>query len=101
MLLSVNAAPMSRSDNSLSEAIAPRLVAVREARGYKTTLAASKASGVGNSTLARYEAAQRCPSVECLLKLSRTYDVPLDFLCAGITGCVDPDLLAKLDLKQG
>lgn len=91
---------IKRPPETIPTMIAMRLVAVREARGFKTTTAAAEASGVSNSSLARYEAAERYPSLESILKLSRTYDCSLDYLCRGITGCLDDDLRAKLDLRE-
>lgn len=98
--LAINAGMAQTIDPSVKAAIAARFSAVREARGFKNIHLASKASGITYSVLDRVENADYYPSVETLVKASRTYDVPVEFLIEGVTGRVDPELLAKLDLKR-
>ncbi|MFE9410542.1 helix-turn-helix domain-containing protein [Streptomyces sp. NPDC006704] len=67
------------TDDEVLGAVGPRLRALRRERG--TTLAALAATtGISESTLSRLESGQRRPSLELLLPLARTYDVPLDDL---------------------
>ncbi|MEV7186590.1 helix-turn-helix domain-containing protein [Kitasatospora sp. NPDC093102] len=60
-------------------AMGPRLRAVRERHGHTLT-EASRASGVGLSTLSRVENGRRKPNLELLLHLARVYGVSLDEL---------------------
>ncbi len=70
---------MTDSDEEVLEAVGPRLRALRRRRGY-TLAELSAATGISESTLSRLESAGRRPTLELLLPLSRTYDVPLDDL---------------------
>ncbi|QDQ96116.1 helix-turn-helix transcriptional regulator [Tomitella fengzijianii] len=62
--------------------VGPRLRAVREQRGATLT-DVSAASGVSVSTLSRLESGSRKPTLELLLRLARTHDVPLEELVNG------------------
>ena len=67
-----------RIDNVLA-AVGPRLRALRKHRG--STLAdLAAATGISESTLSRLESGQRKATLELLLPLADTYDVPLDDL---------------------
>lgn len=81
------------SDDDVLDAVGPRLRALRRERGI--TLA-DLASGIGvsESTLSRLENGQRRPSLELLLPLARTYDVPLDDL-VGAPRTGDPRMHLK------
>ena len=60
-------------------AVGPRLRALRQRRG--TTLGQlSEETGISVSTLSRLESGQRRPTLELLLPLARTHQVPLDEL---------------------
>jgi transcriptional regulator with XRE-family HTH domain len=61
------------------ELVGPRLRHVREHRDLTITDVASR-TGISKSTLSRLETGQRRPTLELLLALARTYDVPLDEL---------------------
>ncbi|RJQ73809.1 helix-turn-helix domain-containing protein [Pseudonocardiaceae bacterium YIM PH 21723] len=56
--------------------VGPRLRALRTDRGLSLT-ALSAATGIGKSTLSRLESGQRKPTLELLLPISLTYQVPL------------------------
>ncbi len=60
-------------------AVGPRLRALRRDRGI-TLAELSAVTGISESTLSRLEGGQRRATLELLLPLSRTYDVPLDDL---------------------
>jgi transcriptional regulator with XRE-family HTH domain len=60
-------------------AVGPRLRALRTARGI-TLAELAVTTGVSESTLSRLEGGQRKATLELLLPLARTYDVPLDEL---------------------
>jgi transcriptional regulator with XRE-family HTH domain len=61
------------------EAVGPRLRALRTEHGM-TLAALSTATGISVSTLSRLESGRRRPTLELLLPLARTYQVPLDEL---------------------
>lgn len=61
------------------DAVGPRLRALRRDRGITLADLASR-TGVSESTLSRLESGQRRATLELLLPLARTYDVPLDDL---------------------
>ena len=61
------------------EQVGPRLKQLRERRGQTLTDVAA-ATGISKSTLSRLETGQRRPSLELLLPLAHTYNVPLDDL---------------------
>lgn len=60
-------------------AVGPRLRALRRERGI-TLADLAGVTGVSESTLSRLESGQRRASLELLLPLARTYNVPLDDL---------------------
>lgn len=64
---------------SLLGAVGPRLKAIRQQRG-RTLAQVSASTGISVSTLSRLEAGRRRPTLELLLPLARTYQVPLDEL---------------------
>ncbi|MGW8970050.1 helix-turn-helix domain-containing protein [Streptomyces platensis] len=68
-----------KTDDEVLDAVGPRLRALRRDRGI-TLAGLAAAIGVSESTLSRLESGQRRPSLELLLPLARTYDVPLDDL---------------------
>lgn len=73
--------------------VGPRLRALRRERGF--TLADLEAvTGVSQSTLSRLESGQRRATLELLLPLARTYDVPLDDL-VGAPRTGDPRIHLK------
>lgn len=75
------------------DTVGPRLRALRRARGI--TLAGLSATiGVSESTLSRLESGQRRATLELLLPLARTYDVPLDDL-VGAPRTGDPRIHLK------
>ena len=65
-----------------------RLKRLRTRRGITLTALAAK-SGISKSTLSRLESGQRKPSLELLLPLADTYQVPLDEL-VGVPEVGDP-----------
>lgn len=70
------------------EAVGPRLRALRTEHGM-TLAALSTATGISVSTLSRLESGGRKPTLELLLPLARTYQVPLDEL-VDAPGAGDP-----------
>ncbi|MER7661533.1 XRE family transcriptional regulator [Streptomyces sp. NPDC096193] len=75
------------------DAVGPRLRALR--RDRRITLADLAATtGVSESTLSRLESGQRRATLELLLPLARTYDVPLDDL-VGAPRTGDPRIHLK------
>ncbi len=69
--------PADASLEVLLGAVGPRLKALRQQRG--ATLAQISAStGISVSSLSRLETGRRRPTLELLLPLARTYQVPLD-----------------------
>ncbi|MEV5674092.1 XRE family transcriptional regulator [Streptomyces sp. NPDC052164] len=81
------------SDDDVLDAVGPRLRALRRERGITLADLASSI-GVSESTLSRLENGQRRPSLELLLPLARTYDVPLDDL-VGAPHTGDPRMHLK------
>ncbi|WP_053732726.1 helix-turn-helix domain-containing protein [Nocardia sp. NRRL S-836] len=61
------------------DGVGPRLRALRKHRGI-TLAELSTTTGISESTLSRLESGQRRATLELLLPLARTYDVPLDDL---------------------
>ena len=61
------------------ENVGSRLKRVRSTRGLSLTDVA-ESTGISKSTLSRLETGQRKPSLELLLPLAQTYNVPLDEL---------------------
>ncbi|MCX4637652.1 helix-turn-helix transcriptional regulator [Streptomyces sp. RPA4-5] len=85
---------MDRStDDEVLDAVGPRLRTLRRDRGI-TLAALAATTGVSESTLSRLESGQRRPSLELLLPLARTYDVPLDDL-VGAPRTGDPRIHLK------
>ncbi|MDE3722139.1 XRE family transcriptional regulator [Nocardiopsis sp. N85] len=84
---------MDRETRDVLDVVGPRLRALRRERGV-TLADLAEATGVSESTLSRLESGRRRATLELLLPLARTYDVPLDDLvCAPRTG--DPRIHLK------
>lgn len=75
------------------DAVGPRLRALRRDRGITLADLAST-TGVSESTLSRLESGQRRATLDLLLPLARTYDVPLDDL-VGAPRTGDPRIHLK------
>ncbi len=73
--------------------VGPRLRALRRERGI-TLAALAAVTGVSESTLSRLESGRRRVTLELLLPLARTYDVPLDDL-VGAPRTGDPRIHLK------
>ncbi|MEV0678961.1 XRE family transcriptional regulator [Actinosynnema sp. NPDC050436] len=84
---------MDRATEDVLDAVGPRLRALRRARGI-TLADLAATTGVSESTLSRLESGQRRATLELLLPLSRTYDVPLDDL-VGAPRAGDPRIHLK------
>lgn len=82
-----------KTDDDVLDAVGPRLRALRRDRGI-TLADLAATTGVSESTLSRLENGQRRPSLELLLPLARTYDVPLDDL-VGAPRTGDPRIHLK------
>ncbi|MCX5387271.1 helix-turn-helix domain-containing protein [Streptomyces sp. NBC_00083] len=82
-----------KTDEEVLDAVGPRLRALRRARGI-TLAGLAATTGVSESTLSRLESGLRRPSLELLLPLARTYDVPLDDL-VGAPHTGDPRIHLK------
>ncbi|MFE4871605.1 MULTISPECIES: XRE family transcriptional regulator [unclassified Streptomyces] len=80
-------------DEEVLGAVGPRLRALRRDRGI-TLADLAATTGVSESTLSRLESGLRRPSLELLLPLARTYDVPLDDL-VGAPRTGDPRIHLK------
>ncbi|MFF0496758.1 helix-turn-helix domain-containing protein [Nocardia aobensis] len=90
---------MADDTDEVLGAVGPRLRALRRERGI--TLADLAAStGVSESTLSRLESGQRRATLELLLPLSRTYNVPLDDL-VGAPRTGDPRIHLKPIRRYG
>ncbi len=74
-------------------AVGPRLRALRRGRGI-TLADLAATTGISESTLSRLEGGQRKATLELLLPLARTYDVPLDDL-VGAPRTGDPRIHLK------
>lgn len=70
---------MDHELDEVLDAVGPRLRALRRHRGI-TLADLSTTTGVSESTLSRLESGQRRATLELLLPLARTYNVPLDDL---------------------
>lgn len=70
---------MDRETDDVLDVVGPRLRALRRERGL-TLADLAVSTGVSESTLSRLESGQRRATLELLLPLARTYDVPLDDL---------------------
>ncbi|WP_280243263.1 helix-turn-helix domain-containing protein [Nocardia abscessus] len=84
---------MDPETNDVLDAVGPRLRALRRDRGITLADLAVR-TGVSESTLSRLESGQRRASLELLLPLARTYDVPLDEL-VGAPRTGDPRIHLK------
>ncbi|MFI6599382.1 helix-turn-helix domain-containing protein [Nonomuraea sp. NPDC050536] len=82
-----------KSDDDVLDAVGPRLRALRRDRGI-TLADLAATTGVSESTLSRLESGQRRATLELLLPLARTYDVPLDDL-VGAPRTGDPRIHLK------
>ncbi|MFD5395201.1 helix-turn-helix domain-containing protein [Streptomyces sp. NPDC127097] len=82
-----------RTDDDVLDAVGPRLRVLRRDRGI-TLADLAATTGISESTLSRLENGQRRPSLELLLPLARTYDVPLDDL-VGAPRTGDPRIHLK------
>jgi transcriptional regulator with XRE-family HTH domain len=81
------------------DAVGPRLRALRRQRGI-TLAELAVGTGVSESTLSRLESGQRRATLELLLPLARTYDVPLDEL-VGAPRTGDPRIHLKPIRRSG
>jgi transcriptional regulator with XRE-family HTH domain len=70
---------VDRETDEVLDAVGPRLRALRRHRGI-TLADLATTTGVSESTLSRLESGQRRATLELLLPLARTYNVPLDDL---------------------
>ncbi|MFD2421269.1 helix-turn-helix domain-containing protein [Amycolatopsis pigmentata] len=70
---------MDHETDEVLDAVGPRLRALRRDRGI-TLADLATTTGVSESTLSRLENGQRRATLELLLPLARTYNVPLDDL---------------------
>ncbi|MEY9211097.1 helix-turn-helix domain-containing protein [Thermobifida halotolerans] len=84
---------MDRATEDVLGVVGPRLRALRRARGI-TLADLAAATGVSESTLSRLESGRRRATLELLLPLARTYDVPLDDL-VGAPRTGDPRIHLK------
>ncbi|MFJ9999189.1 helix-turn-helix domain-containing protein [Streptomyces werraensis] len=82
-----------RTDDEVLDAVGPRLRALRRDRGL-TLADVAATTGVSESTLSRLESGRRRATLELLLPLSRTYEVPLDDL-VGAERTGDPRIHLK------
>lgn len=82
-----------KTDDDVLDGVGPRLRTLRRARGV-TLAELAATTGVSESTLSRLEIGQRRPSLELLLPLARTYDVPLNEL-VGAPRTGDPRIHLK------
>ncbi|MEU2944134.1 XRE family transcriptional regulator [Nocardiopsis alba] len=84
---------MDDETEDVLDVVGLRLRALRRARGI-TLADLAVTIGVSESTLSRLESGQRRPTLELLLPLARTYDVPLDDL-VGAPRTGDPRIHLK------
>ncbi|MET8057457.1 helix-turn-helix domain-containing protein [Streptomyces microflavus] len=82
-----------REVDGVLDAVGPRLRALRRERGI-TLAGLAAATGVSESILSRLESGRRRATLELLLPLARTYDVPLDDL-VGAPRTGDPRIHLK------
>ncbi|WP_063045315.1 helix-turn-helix domain-containing protein [Nocardia pseudovaccinii] len=90
---------MDRETDDVLDAVGPRLRALRRDRGI-TLADLAAATGVSESTLSRLESGQRRATLELLLPLARTYDIPLDDL-VGAPRTGDPRIHLKPIRRSG
>ncbi|MFE4860709.1 helix-turn-helix domain-containing protein [Streptomyces sp. NPDC056670] len=84
---------MDRGTEDVLGAVGPRLRALRRERAI-TLADLAATTGISESTLSRLESGQRKATLELLLPLARTYDVPLDDL-VGAPPTGDPRIHLK------
>ncbi|MEV8340087.1 helix-turn-helix domain-containing protein [Streptomyces niveus] len=84
---------MDRESEDVLDAVGPRLRALRRERGL-TLADLATVTGVSESTLSRLESGRRRATLELLLPLARTYNVPLDDL-VGAPRTGDPRIHLK------
>ncbi|GAB2681183.1 helix-turn-helix domain-containing protein [Nocardia goodfellowii] len=84
---------MDADTENVLDSVGPRLRALRRERGI-TLADLAATTGVSESTLSRLESGQRRASLELLLPLARTYNVPLDDL-VGAPRTGDPRIHLK------
>ncbi|MFE9283799.1 XRE family transcriptional regulator [Nocardiopsis alba] len=84
---------MDDETEDVLDVVGSRLRALRRARGI-TLADLAVTIGVSESTLSRLESGRRRPTLELLLPLARTYDVPLDDL-VGAPRTGDPRIHLK------
>lgn len=90
---------MDHETGDVLDAVGPRLRALRRDRGI-TLAELAATTGVSESTLSRLESGQRRATLELLLPLARTYDVPLDDL-VGAPRTGDPRIHLKPIRRYG
>ncbi|MFD6157038.1 helix-turn-helix domain-containing protein [Nocardia sp. NPDC060256] len=90
---------MDRETEDVLDVVGPRLRALRRDRGI-TLADLAATTGVSESTLSRLESGQRRATLELLLPLARTYDVPLDDL-VGAPRTGDPRIHLKPIHRHG
>jgi transcriptional regulator with XRE-family HTH domain len=79
--------------------VGPRLRRLRERRGVTLTAVAAE-TGISKSTLSRLESGQRKPSLELLLPLAESYNLPLDEL-VGAPRVGDPRVRTQPKVRNG
>ncbi|MEV0361916.1 helix-turn-helix domain-containing protein [Nocardia fusca] len=90
---------MDHETGDVLDAVGPRLRALRRDRGI-TLAELAATTGISESTLSRLESGQRRATLELLLPLARTYDVPLDDL-VGAPRTGDPRIHLKPIRRYG
>lgn len=90
---------MDHETGDVLDAVGPRLRALRRDRGI-TLAELAATTGVSESTLSRLESGRRRATLELLLPLARTYDVPLDDL-VGAPRTGDPRIHLKPIRRYG
>ena len=81
------------------DTVGPRLRSIRQRRGA-TLAELSETTGISVSTLSRLESGGRRPTLELLLALARTHQVPLDEL-VGAPPPGDPRVRARPVIRNG
>ena len=90
---------MAKSDRELLAGVGPRLRRVRE--DQQVTLAAlSEATGISTSTLSRLESGDRRATLELLLPIARSYQLPLEELIGTLT-TPDPRVPLRARRRRG
>lgn len=90
---------MDHQTEDVLDMVGPRLRALRRDRGITLTDLSTR-TGVSESTLSRLESGQRRATLELLLPLARTYNVPLDDL-VGAPRTGDPRIHLKPIRRHG